>query len=185
MATKHDVALWVPCHYSKGNQASKDPIDRIAGAGAFARAADGVVLMSEQADKESKSYVMDFVLGRHGDIAPFVVTLNWPLLTVNEGLKPVIKRLGRKGAEMKYDEEMLLKCLKVGMTTGEHFKAALKEYGMSRATFNRLRESLEKNRRLTKRGWKWSRAIDADGRKEAEEVRQRNGHAERATLELK
>lgn len=58
-------------HYSKGNQAGKDAIDRIGGSGVFARDPDVILTMTPHEDKDA--YVVDLTLRALPPVPPFVV----------------------------------------------------------------------------------------------------------------
>jgi hypothetical protein len=63
-------------HYSKGNQAGKDAIDRIGGSGVFARDPDVILTMTSHEDKDA--YVVDLTLRALPHVDPFVVRWQHP-----------------------------------------------------------------------------------------------------------
>jgi hypothetical protein len=58
-------------HYSKGNQAGKDAIDRIGGSGVFARDPDVILTMTPH--EEQDAYVIDLTLRALPQLPPLVV----------------------------------------------------------------------------------------------------------------
>lgn len=73
-------------HYSKGNQAEKDPLDRVSGSGVFARDPD--TIMGLTAHEEDDCFTVHTALRNFPGIAPFVVKWEFPLFTIEEGLNP-------------------------------------------------------------------------------------------------
>ena len=71
LAVKSGAAVAYGAHYSKGNQAAKDSIDRIGGSGVFARDADVILTMTPHEDKDA--YVIDLTLRALLQVDPFVV----------------------------------------------------------------------------------------------------------------
>ena len=71
LAVKSGAAVVFGAHYSKGNQAGKDAIDRIGGSGVFARDPDVILTMTPHEDRDS--YVVDLTLRALPQVEPFVV----------------------------------------------------------------------------------------------------------------
>jgi len=71
LAVQSGAAVVFGAHYSKGNQAGKDAIDRIGGSGVFARDPDVILTMTPHEEKDA--YVVDMTLRALPQIEPFVV----------------------------------------------------------------------------------------------------------------
>jgi hypothetical protein len=71
-------------HYSKGNQADKDPLDRVSGSGVFARDPD--TIMGLTAHEEDNCFSVHSALRNFAGIEPFVVEWNFPLFKIREDL---------------------------------------------------------------------------------------------------
>jgi hypothetical protein len=71
LAVQSGAAVVFGAHYSKGNQASKEAIDRIGGSGVFARDPDVILTMTPHEDKDA--YVVDLTLRALPQVDPFVV----------------------------------------------------------------------------------------------------------------
>ena len=71
LAVQSGAAVVFGAHYSKGNQAGKDAIDRIGGSGVFARDPDVILTMTPHEDKDA--YVVDLTLRALPQVEPFVV----------------------------------------------------------------------------------------------------------------
>jgi len=95
-------------HFSKGNQAHKDAMDRMSGAGAFARDADSLLVMTKH--ELPDTYTVEAILRNHKPVAPFCVTLDDPILERWDGADPS-KVKGRRGAEKKYPIAKLMQVL--------------------------------------------------------------------------
>ncbi len=155
LAVVTGAAVTFGAHYSKGNQAAKESIDRVGGSGVFARDPDSILNFTrhEQAD----CFTVDATLRNHPPITPFVVRWEYPLTCVESALDPA--RLKQAGAAVKqYDAAELVELLARPMSAAEFRKVADNELGMSRATFFRLFGALKTSGAITSSpGEKWKR----------------------------
>lgn len=128
-------------HFSKGNQAMKESIDRISGSGVFARDPDAILTFTMH--KESNSFTCEPILRGEAPVPPFVVEWKYPLMRRNYHLKPEdLKRVG--GRPAKATPEDLLGLLPAnGMKPGEWEKLACSTLGISETTFKELRRKLD------------------------------------------
>lgn len=145
-------------HYSKGNQATKESIDRISGSGAFARDPDSIINFTKH--ENEGSYVVEPTLRNLPPIDPFVVTWNFPLFERDDSLSAEDLKQQQTGRPQKHTAEDLLGTLQDGMTS-EEWEAIAKEAGISRSTFFRLKGELVRlnlafNSKVT---GKWNRII--------------------------
>lgn len=76
LAVQSGAAVVFGAHYSKGNQAGKDAIDRIGGSGVFARDPDVILTMTPHEEKDA--YVVDLTLRALPHVEPFVVRWRHP-----------------------------------------------------------------------------------------------------------
>ena len=74
-------------HYSKGNQSSKEAIDRAAGSGVFQRDPDSILTMT--AHKNESAFTVDSIIRNHIPVEPFCVAWKYPLFEVRGDLDPV------------------------------------------------------------------------------------------------
>ncbi len=141
LAVTSNAAVAFGAHFSKGNQAAKESIDRIGGSGVFARDPDTIVTFTRH--EEADAFTVDCVLRNHPPIEPFVVRWEFPLMRIEELLDPerLKKPVGRK---QEYKTDDVLDLLDGSMTTTEWQTLAEKKLGMSESTFHRLRRSIEK-----------------------------------------
>jgi hypothetical protein len=99
------AAVAFGAHYSKGNQADKDPLDRISGSGVFARDPD--TIMGLTAHEEDNCYSVNTVLRNFPNIEPYVIEWEFPLFKRKDELDA--RRLKRFG--QKLSDGMILKVL--------------------------------------------------------------------------
>jgi hypothetical protein len=71
LAAKSGAAAVFGAHFSKGNQAGKESIDRIGGSGVFARDPDVILTMTPH--EEDDAHVIDLTLRALPPVKPFVV----------------------------------------------------------------------------------------------------------------
>jgi len=81
-----DTSVVVAAHYTKGNQAAKDPLDRISGGAAINRHPDSLLLLTKH--EQEGSFTIDTVNRDFVPINPFVVTWRYPLLCHDKALDP-------------------------------------------------------------------------------------------------
>ena len=80
------AAVAFGAHYSKGNQADKDPLDRISGSGVFARDPD--TIMGLTAHEENNCFTVHAALRNFPNVEPFVVEWEFPLFSDRPDLNP-------------------------------------------------------------------------------------------------
>ncbi len=132
-------------HYSKGNQASKESIDRVGGSGVFARDPDTILNFTRH--EQEDCFTVDATLRNHPPIQPFVVRWEYPLMCPDDTLDPAKLKKPKIGLQSKYqvqDLETVLaaECSKrsgiAGPKTVEFQRRVCEETGMSKATFYEL-----------------------------------------------
>ena len=79
LAVQSGAAVVFGAHYSKGNQAGKEAIDRIGGSGVFARDPDVILTMTPHEEKDA--YVIDLTLRALPQLDAFVVRWSGALFT--------------------------------------------------------------------------------------------------------
>ena len=153
IAVKTGAAIAFGAHYSKGNQASKDAMDRIGGSGVFARDPDAILTMTPHEQEEC--FTVDATLRNFAPQYPFVVRWDWPIFerdtTINPDdlKKPKNVRTSNTSGQFasEYTLDMILEGLKSAETnspkpTGRgatEIQALMKTTtGMSPSTFWRI-----------------------------------------------
>jgi hypothetical protein len=131
VAVRTGAAIVFGSHFSKGNQAAKESIDRISGSGVFARDPDTIITVTLH--EAEKAYSMEMTLRNLPPIMPFVVRWEYPLFARVEGLDP--SRLKKpKGPERKFKPELIRQFLNdEGLSKKELVEKLKDEKGMSQA----------------------------------------------------
>jgi RecA-family ATPase len=81
LAVETGAAIAFGAHYSKGNQAGKEVIDRIGGSGVFSRDPDSILNFTKH--EQEDCFTVDATLRNHPPIKSFVVRWEYPLLCVD------------------------------------------------------------------------------------------------------
>lgn len=125
IAVRTGAAIAFGAHYSKGNQAGKESIDRIGGSGVFARDPDSILTMTPH--EEEDCFTVDATLRNFPPMPPFVVKWEWPIFIRDEHLdaaalkRPKNFRPTREGNsgqfQAKYSVQDILDCLKDAETS--------------------------------------------------------------------
>jgi hypothetical protein len=136
---KRDITTAFAVHFSKGNQAAKEPEDRISGAGSIARDADDIITLTKH--EENLAFTLDFIIRDHPPIDSFVIKWEAPIM-VRTDLDPAkIKRLDKRHRPGFEPEELfnLIKAHDDEFSTTELADKAEEKLGWSRRTvFNKL-----------------------------------------------
>lgn len=145
-------------HYSKGNQAAKEAIDRIAGSGVTTRDADSILTLTRH-EENDESFTVDLTLRGIQFYKPFVVRRSHPLMIRDEELDPEnLKGASGRGAKVKYEDGIILQYLaKEGMRNKDWRKSCHDECGMGLTVFETQRRKLEDTQRIVHtadgKGW--------------------------------
>jgi hypothetical protein len=141
LAQKTGAAIAFAAHFSKGNQAGKEAIDRISGSGAFARDPDAILTFTRH--EEKNAFTVDSTLRNCKPVDPFVVRWNAPLMTRDDELDPSKLKETKPTRGVKYKATMLSDLLTCPMTASDWQEKVSEETGMARAKFYDLKKLLE------------------------------------------
>lgn len=119
-------------HYAKGSAALKEQIDRMSGAGVFARDPDTIITLTPHA--EDKAYTVEARTRYLPDPEAFVVRWQYPLMARDETLNPADLK-NKPGPKDKYSNNEILELLEHGMNKKEWFKICHDELGISNGCF--------------------------------------------------
>jgi hypothetical protein len=101
---KAEIASSFGIHFSKGNQAAKEPEDRIGGAGTLVRYVDSVITLTRH--KVPGAFTIEFLCRNHAPIESFVIGWQHPVMVRRPDLDPKdLKKPGQQ--EDPYDIELL------------------------------------------------------------------------------
>lgn len=102
-----DAAVMFGAHYSKGNQSSKESIDRISGSGVFARDPDSIIPFTMH--ENEGSFVVEPTLRNLPPVEAFTVTWNYPFMERDDSLDPTkLKQQAKAGRTREHDPLELL-----------------------------------------------------------------------------
>jgi hypothetical protein len=147
------ASLIYAAHYSKGNQAAKEAIDRISGSGIWMRDADAAILFTKHKAETRNAYTVDLILRDLPPLPAFVVECKYPLMQRADDLNPNdIKRPGRPKERCASD---LLKLLPTtGLKTGA-WKGAAERAEIPEREYYRLRKQLVEQNLVEERTKTW------------------------------
>ena len=156
LAVLTGAAIAFGAHFSKGNQAGKEAIDRISGSGVFARDPDSMLVFTKH--QEEEAFTIEPILRNFSPVKPLAVRWNFPLFELAEELDPSkLKEVG--GRRPEYDPNDILKLIPDGGISGKELCALAMQNGISERTFFRLRKTLENESKITfsKISGKWEK----------------------------
>jgi len=149
LAVRTGAAVVFGAHFSKGNQAGKESIDRIGGSGVFARDPDSILIFTQH--EKPRAFTVEATLRNHPPIDPFVVRWDFPLMRIADELDPEDLRQ-KPGRKKQFSAEQLVEALRPVPPTTTEWK---ERSGMSDGTFNRLRRCLIEAGRVHKPKNRW------------------------------
>jgi hypothetical protein len=125
-------------HFSKGNQAAKESIDRVSGAGVFARDPDSILTLTRH--EANGAYTVEATLRNFAPIESFVVRWEYPLFVPDSDLDPAkLKQPKKGGRSPSYSSSDLMECLGNKDLTAKELETIVSEQiGMSRGKFFEL-----------------------------------------------
>jgi hypothetical protein len=110
LAERSGAAVVISEHYSKGNQANKEAIDRASGSGVFSRDPDTILDFTKH--EVDKAFVVEPTLRDFKEVVPFVVRWEYPLIVRDDSLNPKKLKTGLT-KEAIYTIDDLLKVIAV------------------------------------------------------------------------
>jgi hypothetical protein len=145
LAVETKAAVAFGAHFSKGNQSSREAIDRISGSGVFARDPDSILIFTKH--EEEDAYTVDSILRNFKPIEPFAVRWSFPLFRLADELDPS-KLKQPAGRKPDYLPDDLFKLLPGQGLTNKDWRAAAEDQGIKERTFFRLKKTLETTGRI-------------------------------------
>lgn len=117
LAAKSGAAAVFGAHFSKGNQAGKESIDRIGGSGVFARDPDVILTMTPH--EEDDAHVIDLTLRALPPVKPFVVRWCESIFITDRNADPA----ALKAPQVSAKSEKAKTTYKMGSTADRYGKA--------------------------------------------------------------
>jgi hypothetical protein len=133
------AALVIAHHFAKGDSSVKDAIDRMAGAGAWARDPDSIMVMTPH--EEENCYTVTSILRCLPQMPEFVLEWQYPLMKRATDLDP--SALRRRGATQKAcTDREFLDCIPAAPASRKLIVEKAHELGLSTATIDRYLKRL-------------------------------------------
>src|SRR4029077_12016620 len=138
LAVQSGAAVVFGAHFSKGNQAAKESMDRIGGSGVFARDPDTILTLTRH--EKDGAFTVEPILRNHPPVAPFVVGWDFPLMYRDDTLDPANLKKSKIGRESTYKLDDLVahliegthQCAVAGLKTADFQRRVCGETGMGR-----------------------------------------------------
>ena len=106
-SAKTGAAICYGAHFSKGNQADKEAMDRIAGSGVHARDPDAVLVMTKH--DVDDCFSVNTTIRNNPPVDDFVVEWSFPLMRSRGDLDPSdLKRIGKVAGRPAVDKYQIL-----------------------------------------------------------------------------
>ena len=100
IAVETGAAVVFGSHFSKGNQAGKEVLDRVSGSGVFARDPDTIITLTKHAEEDA--FTVEPILRNFPSMKPFAVRWEYPVMHRATDLNPDDLKQPRKArAKMK------------------------------------------------------------------------------------
>jgi len=141
IAVRTGAAVVFGAHYSKGNQAQKESIDRIGGSGVFGRDPDTILNFTRH--EEQDCFTVEMTLRNHPPQDPFVVRWEYPSFIVDSLLDP--NRLKQAGGRPRLaTQTQILDLLdETPLKAVEWQRRAREEFGIAPSTFYSMKRDLQ------------------------------------------
>ena len=102
---KFDAAVVIGHHFAKGDSTAKSAIDRMSGAGAWARDPDALLMMTPH--EEEECFAVSSILRNLPKLDDFVVQWDYPLMRVAKALNPEALRRAQAKNKVCTDREFM------------------------------------------------------------------------------
>jgi RecA-family ATPase len=146
IALKTGAAVVFAAHFSKGNQSSKNSIDRISGSGVFARSPDTILVMTEH--EKDNHFTVEPTVRNYLSPDPFVIKMDFPLFVREQEIDP--KKL--KGAPGRPTHDVMPDLMEIIGNGKDHEQKdvikEMEERGFSKSTVRRRLNELRKEGRI-------------------------------------
>ena len=137
LACSSGAAVVIAHHFAKGDSTVKSSIDRMSGAGAWARDPDSLLILTPH--EEPSCFTVNATLRNLPPVDDFVVEWNFPLLTAAADLDPEsLRRVGGRAKKVT-DREFVDAVLpgRDGRAWGSLIEAGMRGLGLSQRSCKR------------------------------------------------
>lgn len=167
IAVRTGAAIAFGSHFSKGNQASKDAMDRIGGSGVFARDPDAILTMT--AHEEEDAYTVETSLRNFPPQPSFVARWEFPVFKRDDSADPSLLKApkrrndpynaGKFSSKFSVEDVLTQMGITQGWRPGTLQKQCKEECGMSAGTFWRLWNAAKTDGKIMAEDGLWRRAL--------------------------
>lgn len=141
LAKKAGAAIVVAHHFAKGDSTAKSAMDRMSGAGAWARDPDSILILTPH--EEADCFTVTSILRNLPQVPEFVVAWDYPLMRVAKDLNPDALRRPQSKNKVCSDKDFVEAVIGTeGRTFTKIIAVAKTELEMSRRTATRYLERL-------------------------------------------
>ncbi len=136
LARRTGAAIVIAHHFAKGDSAAKSAIDRMSGAGAWARDPDSLVVMTPH--EEDDCFTVSMTVRNLPRVEDFVVRWEYPLMRIAKDLNPEALKRPQAKNKVCTDKEFVEAVLGTeSRNYGSVVRRARELFAMSEATTNR------------------------------------------------
>ncbi len=141
LAQSSGASVVVAHHFAKGDSTSKSAMDRMSGAGAWARDPDSIVVLTPH--EEENCFTVTSILRNLPQLPEFVVSWDFPLMRLAKDLDPDALRRPQSKNKVCTDREFIEGVLSTeGRSFSRIIDDACSKFEMSRRTATRYLERL-------------------------------------------
>jgi hypothetical protein len=134
------AAIVIAHHFAKGDSTAKNPIDRMSGAGVWARDADSLVVMTQH--EEDDCFTVNMTVRNLPRVDDFVVRWDYPLMHVAKELNPEALRRPQSKSKVCTDREFVEQLISEAPSSRGSIVKKGAEIGISPATIDRYLKRL-------------------------------------------
>jgi hypothetical protein len=143
MAQSSGAAVVVAHHFAKGDSTAKSAIDRMSGAGAWARDPDSIVVLTPH--EEPDCFTVTSILRNLPQLPEFVVSWDYPLMKVARDLNPDALRRPQAKNKVCSDKEFVETALTCEPQNTSAICERAETLGLSRRSTERYLQRLKAN----------------------------------------
>jgi len=143
MAQRTGAAVVVAHHFAKGDSTAKSAMDRMSGAGAWARDPDSIVVLTPH--EELDCFTVTSILRNLPQLPEFVVAWDYPLMRVARDLNPDALRRPQAKNKVCSDKEFVDGALSTEPQSTSAICAKAETLGLSRRSTERYLARLREN----------------------------------------
>jgi len=137
------AAIVLAHHFAKGDSTGKSALDRMSGAGAWARDPDAILVMTPHETPDA--FTVTSILRNVSPIPEFVVALDFPIMRLAPDLNPEALRTPQSKNKLMTDEIFIETYLKDSPTRQSEIVRMGVKKGVSESSINRYLERLSES----------------------------------------